>query len=82
MGVAYRVSIRYSCRCCGMQIAEFTDSQVTEAQLGLDSLTAEERALIISKEQNGDTVVSIMCDYCREALMTHPELSIVGNPLQ
>lgn len=76
------MSIRYRCRCCGMRIAEFAESQVTEAQLGLDSLTAKERALIISKEQNGDTVVRIMCDYCREALMQHPELSLVGNPLQ
>ena len=76
------MSIRYSCRCCGMQLAEFSESQVTEAQLGLDSLTEEERALIISKEQSGDTVVSITCDFCREALMHHPELSLVGNPLQ
>jgi len=76
------VSIRYRCRCCGMRIAEFDEAEVTEAQLGLDSLTEEDRALIISKEQNGDTVVSITCDYCREALMQNPELSLVGNPLQ
>ena len=77
-----QVSIRYKCRCCGMHLAEFDESEVTEAQLGLDSLTAEDRALIISKEQSGDTVVSITCDFCREALMHHPELSLVGNPLQ
>ncbi len=76
------MSIRYTCRCCGMMIAEFDESQVTEAQLGFDSLTPEERALIISREQSGDTVVSITCDYCREALIQHPELSLVGNPLQ
>ncbi|GED33461.1 MULTISPECIES: anti-sigma-F factor Fin [Brevibacillus] len=76
------MSIRYTCRCCGMKIAEFDESQVSEAQLGFDSLTPDERALIISREQSGDTVVSITCDYCREALNQHPELSLVGNPLQ
>jgi hypothetical protein len=76
------LSIRYVCRCCGMKIGEFDDSQVTETKLGLDSLTPEERALIISKELGGDTVVSIICEYCRDALNQHPELSLVGNPLQ
>lgn len=76
------MSIRYTCRCCGMKIAEFDETQVTEAQLGFDSLTPEERALIISREQSGDTVVSITCDYCREALNHNPELSLVGSPLQ
>jgi hypothetical protein len=76
------VSFRYVCRCCGIRIAEFDDTRVTEAQLGLDSLTPEERALIITKEPEGDTVVSITCAYCREALDLHPELSLVGNPLQ
>lgn len=65
-----------------MKIAEFDESQVTENQLGFDSLTEEERALIISREQSGDTVVRITCDYCREALNWNPELSLVGNPLQ
>jgi len=76
------MSFRYVCRCCGMRIAEFDETQVTEAQLGLHSLTPEERELIISKEQDGDTVVRVLCDYCRDALNQHPELSLVGNPLQ
>jgi len=76
------MSIRYTCRCCGMKIAEFAESQVTEAQLGFDSLTDEDRALIISREESGDTIVRITCDFCREALNWNPELSLVGNPLQ
>jgi hypothetical protein len=76
------LSFRYVCRCCGMRIAEFDHSLVTEGQLGLDSLTPEERQLIISKDNVGDTVVRILCDYCRDGLEQHPELALVGNPLQ
>ncbi|MGC5326800.1 anti-sigma-F factor Fin [Brevibacillus sp. SYSU BS000544] len=76
------MSYRYECRCCGMTIGEITRSDVSEDQLGLNSLTPEERQHIISKEQGGDTVIRILCDYCLDALDQHPELSLVGNPLQ
>lgn len=76
------MSYLYVCRCCGMKIAEFDQSAVSEGRLGLDSLTPEERQHIISTEYGGDTVVRITCDYCRDALEQHPELSLVGNPLQ
>lgn len=76
------MSFRYVCRCCGMKIVEFDQSMVTEVQLGLDALTPEERHHIIAKEQNGDTVIRIVCDYCRDAFNEHPELSLVGSPLQ
>lgn len=76
------MSFLYLCRCCGMKIAEFDQARVTEGQLGLDSLTAEERQHIISEENGGDTVVRILCDYCRDAFDQNPELSLVGNPLQ
>lgn len=65
-----------------MKIAEFDESQVSESQLGFDFLTAEERQHIISKEHDGDTVIRIVCDYCRDTLDQYPELSLVGNPLQ
>lgn len=55
---------------------------VTEGQLGLDSLTPEERQHIITKEHDGDMVIRVLCDYCKEALDQHPELSLIGNPLQ
>ncbi|MGE5702351.1 MAG: anti-sigma-F factor Fin [Clostridia bacterium] len=76
------MSFRYVCRCCGMKLGEFDQSKVTEVQLGLDSLTPEERHHIIAKDQNGDTEIRILCDYCRDAFNEHPELSLVGSPLQ
>ncbi len=76
------MSYRYECRCCGMKLGEIDQENVTEFQLGLHSLTPEERQHIISKEIGGDTVIRLLCDYCRDALDQHPELSLVGNPLQ
>lgn len=76
------MSYRYVCRCCGMKIAEFEDTEVSESELGFDFLTEEERQHIISKEHGGDTIIRIVCDYCRETLDLYPELSLVGNPLQ
>ena len=76
------MSFRYECRCCGMRIGEINRSDISEDQLGFSSLTPEERQHIISKEQGGDTVIRILCDYCRDALNEHPELNLVGNPLQ
>jgi hypothetical protein len=65
-----------------MKIAELERADLSEGQLGLDSLTPEEREHIITKDAGGDTVIRIICDYCRDALDRHPELSLVGNPLQ
>ncbi|MGD8192538.1 anti-sigma-F factor Fin [Brevibacillus ginsengisoli] len=76
------MSYRYECRCCGMRIGEIARSDISEDRLGFSSLTPEERQHIISKEQGGDTVIRILCDYCRDALDQNPELSLVGNPLQ
>ncbi len=76
------MSYRYVCRCCGMKIGEIDEEGVSEVRLGLDSLTPEERQHIISREQDGDIVVRVLCQYCRDALELHPELALVENPLQ
>ncbi|GAE09947.1 hypothetical protein JCM10914_6341 [Paenibacillus sp. JCM 10914] len=55
---------------------------ITEAQLGFDSLTPEERKDIIAYDFNGEVMVRVTCDHCREALEAHPELSLLANPLQ
>jgi hypothetical protein len=65
-----------------MKIGEIDHTMVSEGRLGFDSLTPEERQSIISREPGGDTVVRILCDYCKDALDQHPELTLVGSPLQ
>jgi hypothetical protein len=78
MGMSYI----YVCRCCGMKMAELDDSRVTETDLGLTALTPDERQHIMATDQNGDTVVKVICDYCRDGLNQYPELSLIGTPLQ
>jgi len=65
-----------------MPLGEISSEDVTEAQLGFHSLTPEERNDIITYNSNGDVTVKLVCDYCREALESHPELSLVSSPLQ
>jgi len=74
--------IRYVCKHCGTQLAAFDSNQQTEASLGLQSLTHEERDSIITFESNGDMVANVICEYCEEAVARNPELSLLSNPLQ
>ncbi len=73
------MAIKYVCPYCGKQYAVLDHPNATETNLGLYSLTEEDRAHIISYEANGDITASITCEYCSEALHRHPELT---NPLQ
>ncbi|HZG75297.1 MAG TPA: anti-sigma-F factor Fin family protein [Paenibacillus sp.] len=76
------MSIRYVCKHCSMPLGEITSDSVTEAQLGFHFLTPEERNDIITYNSSGDVTVKLVCDYCREALQSHPELALVSSPLQ
>lgn len=75
------MSVKYICPHCQTSLGE-VQSNVTEFQLGFHFLTPEERRDIISYNSSGDVIVSIACDYCREALEHNPELSLLANPLQ
>lgn len=76
------MSVQYVCRHCRSLIGEITSGDVSEYQLGFHFLTPEERKDIISYDLNGDIMVKVVCDYCKNALETHPELSLLSNPLQ
>ena len=75
------MSVKYICRHCHTFMGEIRDS-VSEYQLGFHFLTPEERRDIISYNMDGDVTVRVVCDYCREALETNPELSLLASPLQ
>ena len=64
-----------------MTLGEIDGSAADESRLGLRSLTPEEREDIISYDSGGMTV-KVVCDYCKQALEQHPELSLLANPLQ
>jgi hypothetical protein len=76
------MSVKYICRHCQTTIGEIDAGAIDEARLGFHFLTPEERRDIISYSLNGDTVVKVICDYCKEALDANPELSLLANPLQ
>lgn len=76
------MSVRYVCRHCKSQLGEIAGDAVSEAVLGFHLLTPEERGDIITYDSGGGVTVKVVCDYCREALETHPELSLVSSPLQ
>lgn len=76
------MAIKYICPHCQTKVGQIDNEEVTEYQLGFHFLTPEERRDIIAYSQNGDVTVKVTCDYCRQALEAHPELSLVANPLQ
>ncbi|MWV47576.1 DUF2757 family protein [Paenibacillus sp. HJL G12] len=76
------MAINYICRHCRTPLGSIDSAQVTDAQLGFHSLTPAERRDIIAYDLSGDITVKVICDYCREALEQHPELSLVTSPLQ
>lgn len=76
------MAVKYICRHCLTFQGEINSSAVSEAQLGFHFLTPEERRDIIAYNADGDVTVKVVCDFCREALETNPELSLLGTPLQ
>lgn len=76
------MAVNYICRHCKSAMGSIDSSYITEAQLGFQFLTLEERSDIIAYNPNGDVTVKVVCDYCREAIESNPELLLVPSPLQ
>ncbi|WP_082865855.1 anti-sigma-F factor Fin family protein [Paenibacillus crassostreae] len=76
------MAIKYICRHCQTVLGVIDSSMVSEFQLGFHSLTPSERQDIITYDLSGEVVVRVTCDYCTEAISTHPELSLLSSPLQ
>ncbi|MEF2968749.1 anti-sigma-F factor Fin family protein [Paenibacillus sp. M1] len=76
------MAINYVCRHCRTFIGRIDAPHVSESQLGFHFLTPEERRDIIAYDSNGEMTVRVTCDYCKEALESNPELTLLSNPLQ
>lgn len=75
------MTIRYICRSCRHTLAEFT--QMThEIESSINALTPEDRLRMITEDGNGNMDVQVLCEYCQEAILHHPELSLLSSPLQ
>ncbi|HEX7057836.1 MAG TPA: anti-sigma-F factor Fin family protein [Bacilli bacterium] len=76
------MAVNYICRHCHTLIGRIEDAQVSEMQLGFHFLTPGERRDIITYDQYGGVSVKVVCDFCKDALDYHPELSLLSTPLQ
>lgn len=76
------MAIKYICRHCNTVLGTIDSVMITETQLGFHSLTPAERRDIIAYDLSGEVTVRVTCDYCNEALDSHPELCLISSPLQ
>jgi len=76
------MTVKYICRHCQTLIGEINNSAISEYQLGFHFLTPEERRDIIAYNPDGDVTVRVVCDFCKQALDSYPELLLLANPLQ
>lgn len=69
------MAIHYVCRYCKTPLGQLDQIAVSEQQLGFHALTPEEREDIITQDVFGNMTVRVICDYCKQAVEAHPELS-------
>lgn len=67
------MSIIYKCRHCNGTLATISNRYVTQEMLGFDQLTTDEKRKMISFSENGDLVVRIICQSCKNSLDEHPD---------
>lgn len=69
------MAINYVCRYCKTPLGQLYDTAFDWERLGFHTLTPEERKDIITYDRDGNMTVRVICDYCKEAVEQHPELS-------
>jgi hypothetical protein len=62
-----------------MHLGSIDHYGLTEAQLGFDQLTPEEREDIITNDITGKQVVRVICETCQEVLESYPERSLLPS---
>lgn len=71
--------VEYVCRFCQSSLGKLNSSVYSEAELGLDQLTEEEREDIISLDTNGQMQVRVVCENCEHILNHYPERSLLPS---
>lgn len=67
------MALKYQCRHCGVQIGTIDSMSVDSEQLGLSTLTDEERMEMVTYDSNGDIQVKAICEDCHESLERNPD---------
>ncbi|SFJ35522.1 anti-sigma-F factor Fin [Thermoflavimicrobium dichotomicum] len=73
------MAIEYICRYCQIYLGRIDPDGLTEAQLGFDQLTPEERKDIITNDIDGNQYVHVVCETCQEVLESYPERSLLPS---
>ncbi|CEG29553.1 anti-sigma-F factor Fin family protein [Bacillus sp. B-jedd] len=68
------MAIHYVCRHCGTVIGSIEMPKADSVMLGLNILSGEDRAAMVSYEQNGDIQVRSICEDCQESFDKNPNL--------
>ncbi|RHW31808.1 DUF2757 family protein [Neobacillus notoginsengisoli] len=68
------MAIRYICRHCGTRIGSIDMLSADSVMMGLNLLSGEDRASMVSYEQNGDIQIKSICEDCQESLEKNPNL--------
>lgn len=66
-------SIVFKCRHCASTIGTVSQQHVTEAMLGIHTLTEEEQNEMIHYKENGNMHIQSICEQCEETLGNYPE---------
>jgi len=68
------MAIHYFCRHCGTNMGTIDTQSIHAENLGLNTLTNEERQDMVSYESNGNIHIKSICEDCQDALTRNPEL--------
>ena len=68
------MSIQYYCRHCAAKIGTIGEVSVRSEQLGLHTLTDQERQEMVHYSSEGDIHIKSICEDCHEALLQNPDL--------
>ncbi|WP_062107770.1 anti-sigma-F factor Fin family protein [Bacillus niameyensis] len=66
--------VHYYCRHCTADIGTIDSSSLTEEQLGIQTLSENEKQEMVSYGANGDIRIQTICENCQEALEENPDL--------
>lgn len=75
------MSVQYRCRSCNTLMAHF-DEETEEIVMQLALFSPAERMERVTEDGEGNKTIYLLCEYCQEAILTHPELSLLSRPLQ
>lgn len=68
------MALYYYCRHCGYKVGKIDEVAIQTDQLGLSTLTDEERQEMISYDSSGNIQIKSICEDCHESFVKDPTL--------